>query len=320
MNILYGIQSTGNGHITRSSVLINNLKVNNNVDVILSGKNSTIDLSFSPLNEFNGLSLYSSESGKIDWIKTVYKNNFFKFLNELNYDVSKYDIVISDFEPISAWSAKNKIKTIGFGNQYSLLEKGIPYTKGDFLSKSFIKNFASCDYTIPIHYNSYNENIFQPIIDNNLLKTKNKDNGFILIYLPYISNNYIIEQVSKIPNIKFRIYTNKENITINNIQIRTINSLKFKEDLSKCSGIITNSGFSTTSEALVLNKKLWSIPVKRHFEQQSNATALNAMGIFTEDFNLNNLNKWLFEYDNIKYNWVNPVEKIIKKINYIYEN
>lgn len=320
MNILYGIQSTGNGHITRSSVLINNLKVNNNVDVILSGKNSSIDLSFSPLNEFNGLSLYSNESGKIDWIKTVYKNNLFKFLNELNYDISKYDIVISDFEPISAWSAKNKIKTIGFGNQYSLLEKGIPYTKGDFLSKSFIKNFASCDYTIPIHYNSYNENIFQPIIDNNLLKTKNKDNKFILIYLPYISNNYIIEQVSKIPNIKFRIYTNKENITINNIQIRTINSLKFKEDLTKCSGIITNSGFSTTSEALVLNKKLWSIPVKRHFEQQSNAVALKQMGIFTEDFNLNNLNKWLFEYDNIKYNWVNPVEKIIKKINYIYEN
>ena len=321
MNILYGVQSTGNGHITRSSVIIDALKSKHNVDVILSGKNSSIDLSFKPLEEFNGLSLYSSDCGKIDWIKTTYKNNIFKFLSELNYNVSNYDLVISDFEPISAWSAKNKIKTIGFGNQYSLLEDNIPKANKDFISELFIKKFAPCQFTIPIHYQSYNDNIFQPVIDPLILKSKNKNNGFILVYLPYLSLAYITELMTMFKNIEFKVYSNiKEDFNLYNVKVRKINSLKFKDDLSKCNGVITNSGFSTTSEALVLGKKLWSIPVKGHYEQLSNAIALKQMGIFTDSFNLENLAKWLFNIEKIEYKWKNPVNSIIKKINQIYES
>jgi uncharacterized protein (TIGR00661 family) len=44
-------------------------------------------------------------------------------------------------------------------------------------------------------------------------------------------------------------------------------------------GLITGGGFETPSEALYLNKKLISIPIKNHYEQQCNAAALKKMGI-----------------------------------------
>ena len=47
MKILYGIQSTGNGHITRSSKIIYRLKkLGCEIDILLSGNNSQISMSF----------------------------------------------------------------------------------------------------------------------------------------------------------------------------------------------------------------------------------------------------------------------------------
>ena len=42
MKILYGVQGTGNGHITRSSILIPILRdMGHEVEVIISGRNNT---------------------------------------------------------------------------------------------------------------------------------------------------------------------------------------------------------------------------------------------------------------------------------------
>jgi uncharacterized protein (TIGR00661 family) len=106
---------------------------------------------------------------------------------------------------------------------------------------------------------------------------------------------------------------------LKNIKVIKLNKDKFQKDLTNCSGVITASGFSTTSEALILNKKLWSIPIQSQYEQLSNSLLLDQMGVFTDKFNNDNLKKWLDNYQKVEYKWENPIEDILLKIKNIYE-
>jgi uncharacterized protein (TIGR00661 family) len=310
MRILYGIQLNGNGHITRSLELISQLKAKGyEVDVIASGGNYSIELP-DYIKKFKGLSMYFNKSGKINKLKTTISLNLFKLIKDINYDCSEYDLVISDFEPISAYSAKkHKVKSIGISNQVSI-------TKSSFLESLFIKYFAPCDYYIPLDYT----NGYQPIISEKFLNGKVSDEDFYLVYLAAYSLEHIKNEL-KYSDRKFKVYSSDvtKDYVYNNIEFKKSNKDSFQSDLLRCSGVITASGFSTTSEALVLGKRLWSIPIKGQFEQIDNAIKLNKLGVYTDDLNSENLENWLNNYTKVDYRWINPIESIVSKIKEIYE-
>lgn len=311
MRILYGIQLNGNGHITRSLELINQLKDKGyHVDVIASGGNYSIELP-DYIKKFKGLSMYFNKSGKINKLKTLLSLNIFKLIKDINYDCSEYDLVISDFEPISAYSAKKyKVKSIGISNQVSI-------TKSSFFESLFIKYFAPCDYYIPLDYTSG----YQPIISEKFLNGKVSDEDFYLVYLAAYSLEHIKNEL-KYSDKKFKVYSSDviKDYVYNNIEFKKSNKDSFQSDLLKCSGVITASGFSTTSEALVLGKRLWSIPIKGQFEQIDNAIKLNKLGVYTDDLTSENLENWLNNYTKVDYKWVNPIKSIVNKIKEIYES
>lgn len=311
MRILYGIQLNGNGHITRSLELIDKLKQSGHlVDVITSGGNSSLKLPIKVIRSFQGFSMYFNKSGEINWLKTTKSSNLFKIIKDANFDCSNYDLVISDFEPISAYSAKKYgVKSIGISNQASLMnQKKIKF----FLSIQFIKHFAPCDSYIPLEYIGD----YQPIISEDLLNSEVSDKDFYLVYLSAYSIEHITNEL-KNSDRRFKVYGSeiiKDGI-IKNIEFKKPNRESFKSDLLNCSGVITASGFSTTSEALVLGKKLWSIPVKGQFEQIENAKVLKDIGVYTNELTSENLDTWLNKYQKIEYNWINPIKNIINKIN-----
>jgi uncharacterized protein (TIGR00661 family) len=318
VKILYGIQLTGNGHITRSIKLIKSLQDKGfSVDIITSGSNSQLQLPFKVKKQFKGLSFFYNKNGGIDWIKTILSLKIVQFLKDLNYDVSSYDIVISDFEPVSAWSAKRyNIKSIGIGNQYSFISQNVPRPTKDIFSELFIKYFAKCKYNIGINYEEYDNFITLPIISDSLLNKKVTDNGFYLIYLPSMSSNYILDEIKKYGNEKWKVYSPdvKEDIIDGIIELKKLDKDNFSNDLLSCTGVITASGFSTTSEALVLGKKLWSIPIKGQYEQLCNAVALKKIGVLTDDLKEDSIYNWIVNYNVINYQWTDPIEEIIKKI------
>lgn len=311
MRILYGIQLNGNGHITRSLELISQLKAKGyEVDVIASGGNYSIELP-DYIKKFKGLSMYFNKSGRINKLKTTLSLNLFKLIKDINYDCNGYDLVISDFEPISAYSAKKyKVKSVGISNQVSI-------TKSSFLESLFIKYFAPCDYYIPLDYT----NGYQPIISEKFLNGKVSDEDFYLVYLAAYSLEHIKNEL-KYSNKKFKVYSSDviKDYVYNNIEFKKSNKDSFQSDLLKCSGVITASGFSTTSEALVLGKRLWSIPIKGQFEQIDNAIKLNKLGVYTDDLTSENLENWLNNYTKVDYKWINPIESIVSKIKEIYES
>jgi uncharacterized protein (TIGR00661 family) len=320
MKILYGIQLNGNGHITRSIELINKLKsMAYQVDVICSGNNSNLEIPFQH-KRFDGLSIFCNDSGSIDWRKTIKNSNIIKLIKDSMQDVSGYDLVISDFEPVSAWSARRcGVKSLGIANQYSLISEKTPKVKGLF-SLQFIRNFAPCDEYIALSYEKFDDFIYQPFISDYFLNSEVNDKKFFLIYLPSYNLDYILNQLLEFKKYKWRVYSNEEHlIESKNIKVINLNKEKFQKDLTNCSGIITASGFSTTSEALILNKKLWSIPIQSQYEQLSNSLLLEQMGVFTDKFNSDNLKKWINNYQKVDYKWENPIEDILLKIKNIYE-
>ena len=309
MKILYGVQLTGNGHISRSTIIINKLKsLGHHVDIMTSGSGSNLLLP-NVKYKFNGLTLQYT-GGKINWIKTILKSKPITFIKDIRLDISQYDLVISDFEPISAWSAKlSGVKSISICNQMSIVINDSKWN----ISKIFIKYFAKCDHLIGLDYRP-SDNIFQPICDIPLDKV-GVDN-FYLVYLPYINNEDLINILS---GANFKVYTNQDIKSRKNIEIKKINKDQFTLDLIRCKGVITNSGFSTTSEALILNKKLWSIPITGQYEQEINAQKLLEMGVYTNKLNKSNLFNWLNNSSFIRYRWSDPIDDIIKKIICIYE-
>jgi uncharacterized protein (TIGR00661 family) len=319
MKILYGIQLTGNGHITRSIKIITALKsAGFDVDIITSGTNSQLKLPFEIKKQFQGLSFFYNKKGGIDWIKTLLSLKLKQFLSDLKYDVSSYDLIISDFEPVSAWSARrsNK-KSIGIGNQYSFRSNKTPrpFFK-DIFSELFIKYFAPCKEHIGINYKKYDEFITLPIISDDFINKKVTNKRFYLVYLPSMSSKFISKQINMYGIGNWKVYSPDvlKDSTDGIVKLKKLDKEKFSKDLLNCSGIITASGFSTTSEALVLGKKLWSIPIKGQYEQLCNAKALKEMGILTKDFNDDTLFEWIYTYKSIKYDWNDPIDDIVKKI------
>jgi uncharacterized protein (TIGR00661 family) len=319
MKILYGIQLTGNGHITRSIKIITALKaVGFDVDIITSGTNSQLELPFEIKKQFQGLSFFYNKKGGINWIKTLTSLKLIQFLSDLKYDVSEYDIIISDFEPISAWSArKSNKKSIGIGNQYSFRSKKTPRPLfKDIFSELFIKWFAPCKQHIGINYEKYDDFITLPIINDDLINKKVTNGNFYLVYLPSMSSDFISEQINNYGIGNWRVYSPdiKKDRSNGIVKLKKLNKKSFTKDLLNCKGVITASGFSTTSESLVLGKKLWSIPIKGQYEQLCNAKALKKMGVFTKQLDDKKIFEWIYDYKSIEYNWFDPINQIIKKI------
>lgn len=316
MKVLYGIQMNGNGHITRSLEVIRTLKdLGVKVDILISGKNSEIEIPYEIKFKFRGLSIYYSKNGYVNWFKTIKNLNIFRLIYDIKkVDVKDYDLIISDFEPITAWSSKiNKIKSLSISNQSSLLNK--ENKRNSYFSKLFIKYFAPCKENISLSYKNNNGN-YLPIVDKKFLISNPKKKNNIVIYLPSLSIIKIVKVVRHFKFTNWTIYTNEveKDISYGFIKIKKINRNNFQNDLINCYGVITASGFSTTTEALILNKKLWSIPLKGQYEQLCNSDFLNSMGIYTSDFSKKNLENWLINYKTIDYKYESPINLIIDKI------
>jgi len=168
---------------------------------------------------------------------------------------------------------------------------------------------------ISYSYITNHNNIYFPIISDEILNGKPYDSDHYLIYLPYLDLSKIYSELKKYGKGKWKVYHNSSLVSdLENIEICKIDKNEFTKDLLSCKGIITASGFSTTSEALIMRKKLWSIPLKGQFEQRLNADKLEELGVFTENFNSHNINIWINNYNSIIYKWQDQTCDIIKKI------
>lgn len=301
MRILYGVQGTGNGHITRARVMLPALKaVGCEVDFIFSGraKNAYFDMGiFGDYKAFEGFSFYSHE-GSVNWLNTITKASPLRFLKDLRkLNVKDYDLVLTDFEPLTAWAAKlQAVPSIGLAHQYALCHP-IPGTEGSPLLSRALKSFAPANHYMGVHWAPYNAPIIPPLIAMNH-EQETSEEDFVLVYLPFEDTNQVITWLQQIPEQQFIVYNKGPYIKQDkNIVLKPLSRESFPKDLRACSGVICNTGFGLCSEAMVLGKKIYTKALAKQVEQFSNGRILedlNRAVVFTE-FDVDSLSKWLQE-------------------------
>lgn len=325
MKILYAIQGTGNGHISRAKQLYPHLKKYGEVDFFLSGSNAQLNTSLPIKYRSKGLSLFYKNSGGLDYSKMLSSFSFNIFKDAKELPVQEYDLIINDFEFITSLAcAFKKVPFIHFGHQASFQSKKTPRARNfNPIGNWILNHFVKTSKYIGLHFDEFDENIYQPIIKEEIVEATPINDGHVTVYLPQYSIEFLEPYLLAQNQFHFEVFTKEvKQITCRkNICYFPINNTAFSNSMIRCYGIITAGGFETPAEAMYLNKKIMSIPILNHFEQECNATALKKMGITVLkkiDYHFHaHFDHWINKTApvklNLKYSTAEMVDILIKK-------
>jgi uncharacterized protein (TIGR00661 family) len=323
LRILYAIQGTGNGHLSRARDIISVLQKKGDLDILISGIQADIELPFPIKYRFYGLSFIFGKKGGVDVFETLKKGNIRKLILEIKQlPIDEYDLIVNDFEPVSAWACYLKGKEcVSLSHQAVILNKKSPQPKEfSIIGKVTLKNYAPTTAQYGFHFQQYEDSIYTPIIRDEIRKITPQNKNHYTVYLPAFSDEKIIKMLSEFPDIKWEVFSKhtKESYIKNNISISCINNEKFIESMAESTGVLCGAGFETPAEALFLKKKLMVIPMKKQFEQQCNAEALKYMGVPViknlKQKQIPKIKAWLESTTIIDVNYPNITEKIIDTI------
>ncbi len=324
MKILFGIQATGNGHISRSTEIYKMLKQHPDVtqlDVLISGGKAQMGLPFEVNYEYKGFSFYYGKKGKISVLKSIGKANFLSaMIGLMKVPFKKYDLIISDFEPITLWGAMLAgVKRVGIGNMYSVTSEKYPIAQGNSVTKFFATVMCPARNKIAMHFQKFDDFVYYPVIRNEIRSAVPADKNFTLVYLNSFTDQELLDRFTQrmFDNNKFVIYskTSDKHYTVGNCEVKPLDNLTFTQDITNCSGVITAGGFQTISEALYLGKKLFVIPIKKQSEQIGNAKILAGMGVKTSlELEAPEVKTWLENPNTIQIKFEDDLEKIVSAI------
>ncbi len=282
MRVLYGVQATGNGHITRARVMAPALEAAGvDVDYLFSGREPEKLFNMEPFGDYQcrkGLTFYMQGS-KVDHWQTFTRNDPLRLIRDIKaLDLSGYDLVISDFEPVTAWAAKLQgMPSVGIAHQYAFLHK-LPDSKTGFKFRNQVNLFAPVKKAIGLHWHHFDQPICPPLIQPPLYAPSIEPNK-VVVYLPHDKPEEIALRLREC-DAQFYIYSDIACASDDgNIHLRPFCRDGFQQDLASCNGVICNSGFGLLSEAVQYGKKVLTLPQRGQVEQESNAEVLELLGL-----------------------------------------
>lgn len=284
MKILYAIQGTGNGHLSRAVDIVPELRKYGKLDLFVSGAQAEVSLPFPVKYKSKGLSFYFGKSGGINFYKTFMENSSKDVVKEIKaFPVENYDLIVNDFEPITAWACKKKeINCIGLSHQSALLSKKAPRPKViDPFGEWILKNYAPVDKYVGFHFEEYDKNIYTPVIRRAIRDARTTDAGHYTVYLPAYDDKKLVKLFLKFPKVKWHIFSkhSKSAYHVGRISVFPVSGSDFVDSVVSCTGVLCGAGFETPAEVLHMNKKLLVVPMKSQYEQHCNAAALKNLGV-----------------------------------------
>jgi uncharacterized protein (TIGR00661 family) len=284
MKILYAIQGTGNGHLARAEDIIPMLREYGDLDLFVSGAQADIKLSYPVKYKSKGLSFFFGMSGGIDFLKTFKRNSSREVYKEIKkFPVEKYDLVINDFEPISAWACRKRdVPCIALSHQSALLSPKVPRPKKiDPVGEWILHNYAPVNKHVSFHFERYDKNIFTPVIRSAVRVMKNEDRNHYTVYLPAYDDRKLVPLLARIPMVKWHVFSKhaKKSYHIGKLSVYPVDKDEFANSMASSKGVLCGAGFETPAEALYLGKKLMVVPMKSQLEQFYNAASLKQLGV-----------------------------------------
>tara|TARA_R100001509_G_scaffold144291_3_gene100515 strand:- start:188 stop:1408 length:1221 start_codon:yes stop_codon:yes gene_type:complete len=284
VKLLYGVQGTGQGHISRARAMAAALR-HYDVEVtwLFSGRPREQLRDMQPFGDFlyrRGLT-FVTRAGRLRYLPTLLNNHLPQFLRDVRtLDLGAYDAVVTDFEPVTAWAARRAgIPAIGIGHQYAFTGE-TPTVAGHWLARLVMQQFAPVSQAIGLHWHPWAGNILPPILDLPARPAVKRNSAApVIVYLPFEDQAAVTCLLQQFPAQRFHQYAPAlTEAQCDNVARRATSATRFKRDLAGCAGVICNSGFELISECLQWGIPVLTRPLAGQMEQQSNALALQELG------------------------------------------
>lgn len=316
MRILFGVQATGNGHISRARVLAPLLRdVGAEVTWLFSGRARSQLFDMQVFGEYlhrTGLT-FVHRGGRIRHAQTLLSNPPLRFLRDcIRLRADRYDVVITDFEPVTAWSARIRgLPCIGIGHQYAFHYR-IPVEGDHLVARAILRHYAPATIRLGLHWHHFGQPILPPIIEVFDPRSPT-DPHKILVYMYFEDVDEVLRMIHPFRHHRFHVYapTVARCFETANAIVKPLSREGFTHDLQDCAGVICNSGFELVSEAIHLGKRILVKPLGGQMEQRSNARALTQLnlGRVMERLSSAVVESWLAEENavRVRYPSVAPV-------------
>ncbi|QQL48815.1 glycosyltransferase family protein [Mucilaginibacter ginkgonis] len=322
MKILFGIQGTGNGHISRAREIVPLLQQYGDVDLLISGTEAEVSLTQPVKYRFHGASFVFGTNGGVDMKATWKLLNLRQLWRDMrSLPLKDYDLVINDFEPVSAWACKlQKVPSVSLSHQCSFVSKKTPRPLKWNYAEWLFKYYSPTTHHVGFHFERYDNFIHTPVIRSEIRHLTPTNKGYYTVYLPAYDDRTLIKELSAVPGVQWQVFSKREKvgITQGNVTVLPVNNDAFNYSLAGCAGLLTGGGFEGPAEALFLGKKVMVIPMKNQYEQQCNAVAAARLGVkvvdqIDEHFT-SHLNNWIVADNKIIVDFKDETADIIKNL------
>ena len=322
MKILYAIQGTGNGHVSRAREIVPLLQQHGEVDLLISGTQADVKLEQEIRYKLHGFSFIFGKKGGVDHYGTWKSMNLRRFIKDTRtLPLEDYNLILNDFEPVTAWACKLRgIESVGLSHQASFQSKKVPKPKSIDWAQLVMKYYAPATHYVGFHFDRYDEFIYTPVIRSEIRNATTLDLGHYTVYLPAIDDKWLAPILKQIPHVAWQVFSKhtKSHYSTGNVNVYPVNNEAFNKSLAACEGLLTGGGFEGPAEALFLGKKLLVVPMKFQYEQQCNAFALKKFGIpviwgSTKDW-LPILKDWVTKPQVHKFHFPDETASVIDKV------
>jgi len=319
MKILFAIQGTGNGHISRAREIVPLLQQYGEVDLLVSGTEAEVSLSQPLKYRFHGFSFVFGKNGGVDKWTTFKIMNLPRLWRDMHsIPLKQYDLIINDFEPVSAWACRlQNVPSVSLSHQCSFVSPKTPRPEKWNYAEWLFKYYSPTTYHIGFHFERYDDFIHTPVIRSDIRHLDTANLGHYSVYLPAYDDKTLIKYLGKDQSIHWQVFSKRERkpYRINNVEVIPVNNETFNKSLATGEGLLTGGGFEGPAEALYLQKKVLMIPMKGQYEQQCNALAASRLGVkvvpaINEDFTTH-LHQWVNEKKTIAVNFPDETAQIV---------
>lgn len=323
MKVLYAIQGTGNGHLSRAREFIPLLKNRVDLDLLVSGTSAEVDPGHPVKFKFPGISYTFGKNGGVDYFDSLINFQPVAFLNDvMQLDLSSYDLILNDYEPVTAWACKRAgLECIGLSHQAAFLSQKTPRPEKKNLATEWLfKNYAPCTSAVGFHYKSYDSFITTPIIRKEVRDLKPTHSNSITVYLPAYGEETLIPYFHQFKNFTWTIFSKHTKVerTFDNVTVYPVNNQLYLKSIESCAGLLCGAGFESPAEALFLGKRLLVIPMSGQYEQHCNAEALKQFGVSVanriDDTFTHILSDWLKQPLHDAIHFPDESHKIVEKL------
>jgi uncharacterized protein (TIGR00661 family) len=283
MKILYAIQGTGNGHISRAREIVPLLQQHGDLDILISGTQADVKLAQEIKYQLHGFSFVFGKKGGVNHFETWKSMDLFRFRKDMNIvPLSDYNLIINDFEPVTAWACRKQgLESVSLSHQASFKSKKVPRPKTIDWGKLILSHYAPTTHHVGFHFKKYDDFIHTPVIRGEIRALIPTNLGHYTVYLPAIDDRDLVKIFKQIPLVRWEIFSKHTTTSYSegNVFVTPINNELFNKSMASAAGLFTGGGFEGPAEALFLGKKLLVAPMRFQYEQQCNAYALKLLGL-----------------------------------------